>query len=177
MKLRFLFIIISFVTLWSCNISEKEPSYIDSINRLEIILDSTANRYLALDTSKIFEAYERINSNLIRYNDLDAVVNDSVKVYAAFQKSFKRFISEHSLIMDEISYSRDQLQSLKDDIRNNKISKEQMENYYNDEKDAVGVLIHKISFNTQNITYQLKSFSQLNDSVEMIIKRLEGDKK
>jgi hypothetical protein len=48
----------------------------------------------------------------------------------------------------------------------------QMEQYYHEEKEEVGILIHKISFNTHNITYQLNSFYPLNDSVEMIIKKL-----
>jgi hypothetical protein len=174
--MRLYFTLIPFVLL-SCTISEKEKMYIDEISKLEYLLDSAADRYFAVDTALLFMAYERINMNLSRYNDMDTVASESVKAYAAWQKTFKRFIKEHSLIIDEISYSKKQLESLKTDIKNNKIGLEQLNNYYNEEKEAVGVLIHKLSFNAQNITYQLASFPQLNDSIEMMIKRIESSKK
>ena len=177
MQFRIKLIIISFLTLSACTISEEEQSYIHHIKQLEHSLDSAAKIYFEIDSNKLFKVYKHINSNLARYNDLDTVVNENINAYAANQKSIKNLISEHSIILDEINYSRNQLQTLKKDIRNKRITAEQMENYYLDEKEAVGVLIHKISFNTQNISQQLISFSQLNDSVEMIIKRLEDNKK
>ena len=175
--MRLLLILIPIILLLSCAISEKERKYIDEISKLEHMLDSSANRYYAIDTTQLFKAYERINNNLSRLNQLDTLVNDSVKTYAAMQKMFKRHIREHALIMDEIGYSKNQLQTLKKDIRNSKIMLEQMENYYHVEEEAVGFLIHKLNFNAQNISYQLASFSELNDSVEMIIKRLESSTK
>ena len=174
MRINLFSILIPLIIFSSCTISEKKHAYIDDIDRLEKVLDSTANLYYAIDTSELFSAFNLININLSRLSKIDTVVSDSVKVYAALQKSFKRFISEHSLIMDEISYSKNQFQTLKKDIRKGRITDMQIENYFHEESEAVGILMHKISFNSQSIAYQLRSFSVLNDSIEMIIKRLEN---
>jgi len=174
MRLSFVSTLIPLLLFLSCTVSVEERSYIDHINRLEKVLDSTSNLYFAIDTIELFAAYDHINDNLSELNKLDPIINDSVRIYAALQKSFKRFISEHSLILDEIEYSGNQLQTLKKDIQKGRVSEEQMKNYFLEEKEAVGILIQKISFNTQNITQQLNSFSQLNDSVEAIIEQLEN---
>ena len=175
--MRLLYILIPIVLLFSCSISEEEQIYIEEISKLEQVLDSAAGHYFAIDTAQLFKAYERINQNLNQYNELDAIVDGNVITYAALQKTFKRFIGEHTLIIDEISYSKNQLHAFKKDIKNNKLSVDQIERYYDEEREAVGVLIHKLSFNAQNINHQLASFSQLNDSVEIIIKRIESSKK
>ena len=119
-------------------------------------------------------SYNLINRNLSRLSTMDTILGDTVKMYASMQKSFKRFISEHHLILDEIKYSRNQLHTLRKDIRNGKITEMQMEKYFQEEKEAVSILMQKISFNAQNTASQLKSFAQMNDSVGLDSSTIEN---
>ena len=174
MRINFFSFIFLLFLISSCTVSEKERAYIDKIDRLEYAIDSVAQQYYAIDTTELFNTNNLINRNLSRLSHMDTIMGDTVKIYASLQKSFKRFINEHALIPDEIKYSKKQLHTLKKDIRNGKITEMQMENYCQEEIEAVGILMQKISFNSQNIAYQLKSFAQLNDSVEMSISRIEN---
>jgi len=158
----------------SCTVTDKERAYIHKIDRLENALDSVSRHYYAVDTTELFNANNLINKHLSRLSSMDTIMGDTVKIYASMQKTFKRFISDHPLILDEIRYSKKQLQTLKKDIRNGKISEMQMEKYFQEEKEAISVLMQKISFNAQNITYQLKSFAQLHDSIGMHINTIEN---
>jgi hypothetical protein len=175
MKLKPLYYITGLLMLvGSCTVTDKELVYLDKIDKLGNALDSVALQYYAIDTNKFFYVNNLINRNLSRLSTMDTILSDTVKIYASIQKSFKRFISEHDLILDEIKYSRNQLHSLRKDIRNGKINEMQMEKYFQEEKEAVSILMQKISFNVQNIAFQLKSFAQMNDSVGFDSSRIEN---
>lgn len=175
MKLKPVYYIITLLMLLaSCTVTEKECAYIDKIDRLEDALDSVAQHYYTIDTTELFNVNNLINRNLSRLSSMDTIMGDTVKIYASLQKSFKRFINEHAPILDEIKYSKNQLHTLEKDIRNGKVTKVQIEKYYQEEIEAVSILMQKISFNSRNITYQLKLFAELNDSVEMDIRRIEN---
>ncbi len=175
MKLKPLYYITGLLMLvGSCTVTDKELVYLDKIDKLGNALDSVALQYYAIDTNKFFYVNNLINRNLSRLSTKDTILSDTVKIYASIQKSFKRFISEHDLILDEIKYSRNQLHSLRKDIRNGKINEMQMEKYFQEEKEAVSILMQKISFNVQNIAFQLKSFAQMNDSVGFDSSRIEN---
>ena len=173
MKFTFVFSMVLLFFISSCSVSEKERAYIDKINRLEQTFDSVSEKYLTIDTAKLNITYEVINRNLSRLSKIDTILNDSVKIYTGLQKSFKRFIREHSLIIKEIDYSKNQLKALKKDIGKGKISDENMEKYYNVELGAVGSLINKMGYNEQIIKYQMQSFDVFNDHIESLIKRFE----
>jgi hypothetical protein len=175
MKLKPLYYITGLLMLvGSCTVTDKELVYLDKIDKLGNALDSVALQYYAIDTNKFFYVNNLINRNLSRLSTKDTILSDTVKIYASIQKSFKRFISEHDLILDEIKYSRNQLHSLRKDIKNGRINEMQMEKYFQEEKEAVSILMQKISFNVQNIAFQLKSFAQMNDSVGFDSSRIEN---
>lgn len=158
----------------SCSLSEKEQAYIDKIDQLEQSLDTASKQYLAIDTVRLFEAYHLINLNLARLSTIDTLITDSVKMYAFMQKTFKKFIHEHPLIIDELQYSNNQLRTLKKDIRRGRITGDEMEKLYFEEMEMVSALLSKMEYNAQHIEHQLQSFEQLNEKVEMIITRFDN---
>ncbi|MCB2206917.1 MAG: hypothetical protein KQH67_01365 [Bacteroidetes bacterium] len=169
MRLHILSSLILFIFMASCTVSEKEQAYIDKIDQLEQSLDSASKQYFAIDTVRLFEAYDLINMNLSRLSSMDILITDSVKMYAFMQKTFKKFIHEHPLIFDELQYSNNQLRTLKKDIRRGRMTEEEMEKYYFEEMEGVSSLRSKMEYNVQHIEHQLQSFEQLNEKVEMII--------
>jgi hypothetical protein len=158
----------------SCTVSEKEQAYIDEIDQLEQSLDSASIQYFAIDTVRLFEAYDLINMNLSRLRSTDTLITDSVKMYAFMQKTFKKFIHEHPLIFDELQYSNNQLRTLKKDIRRGRIKEDEIEKYYFEEMEAVGVLISKMQYNAQNMEHQLQSFELLREKVGRTIQNLDN---
>ena len=174
MKIKWATTIILFLSiLISCSVSEKQQYFIEKIDSLETVFDSVSNQYILLDTLKLFNSYDLINSNLLHLSNIDTVLSDTVKIYVFMQKSFKRFVAEHHIISEEIAYSKNQLLTLKNDIRNGNTSDENMKKYYFEEKEAIDNLMHKIRFNMQSIEYQLQSFDHLNEKVEKIIYKYE----
>lgn len=168
---------ISFILLLiiaSCSINEEERAYIHEIDKLEKAFDSVSDQYMAIDTTKLINSYDLINSNLLRLSKLDTILSDSAKIYAFIQKTFKRFIAEHKLILTEISFTKNQLKTLKRDIRGGKIHENDIAKYYQEEYEATSNLMHKMGFNTQSINYQLQSFEQLNEKIELMINRFEN---
>ena len=175
MKIKWAATIILFLSiLISCSVSEKQQHFIDKIDSIETVFDSVSNQYILLDTVKIFNSYDLINTNLLRLSDIDTVLSDTVKIYAFMQKSFKRLISEHRAISEEISFSKNQLLTLKNDLRNDIMTDERIEKYYFEEKEAIDNLMHKIRFNVQSIEYQLQSFDHLNEKMEKMIDKYEN---
>jgi len=174
MKIKWVATVILFLSiLTSCSVSEKQQYFIEKIDSIETVFDSVSNQYMLLDTVKLFNSYDLINTNLLRLSNIDTVLSDTVKIYAFMQKSFKRFVAEHQTISEEITYSKNQLLSLKNDIRKGNMTDESMEKYYSEEKEAIDNLMHKIRFNVQSIEYQLQSFDHLNEKVEEIIDKYE----
>lgn len=155
--------------LVSCTLSENEQAHINKINKLEEALDSVSKQYFAIDTSQLVETYNLINANLSRLSKIDTVVNDSIKLYAAMQKSYKRIINDHPRIVNEFHYSSEQLKNLKADIRNGGMKDKEMEKYYFQEMEATGALISKMQYNAHIIDLQLHSFAKLNEYVELTI--------
>lgn len=174
MRLHVLSSLVLFILMFSCTVSEKEQAYIDKIDQLEQSLDTVSKQYFAIDTIQLFEAYDLINMNLLRLGSIDTIITDSVKMYACMQKTFKKFIYDHPIIIDELQYSGNQLRTLKKDIRKDKMTEDEMEKYYFEEMEAVGVLISKMKYNAQNMEHQLQSFELLNKKVEMIITRFDN---
>ncbi len=174
MKHIYYFSLILLILLVSCALSENRKAYINKVSQLEQSLDSVSRQYFAIDTIQLFEAYDLINSNLSRFGSIDTVVNDSVKLYAAMQKSFKRVINDHPRIIQEFHFSNKQLKNLKSDIRKGKMTDKEMENYYFEEMEAVGILLSRMQYNAQIIELQLHSFEPLNEYVEMIITRFDN---
>lgn len=174
MKIKWAATVILFLSiLISCSITEKQQHFIEKIDSLETVFDSVSNQYLLLDTVKLFNSYNLINTNLLRLSNIDTILSDTVKIYAFMQKSFKRFVAEHHSISEEIPYSKNQLLTLKNDIRNGNMSDKSMKKYYFEEKEAIDNLMHKIRFNVQSIEYQLQSFDHLNEKVEKMIDKYE----
>jgi hypothetical protein len=161
------------VGLLACGVNEQQRQYIDKIDSLQTVLDSAENQYLSLDTNKLFQSFDVLNANLARLQTIDTVLSDTVKIYAFMQKTFRRFIEDHREIMVEISYSKDQLATLKKDIRKGRLPEDLMQEYYHTEEEALGMLTHKMWFNSESVAHQLQSFDHLNEHIEGIIHRHE----
>jgi len=175
MKIKWAATIILFLSiLISCGVSEKQQHFIDKIDSIETVFDSVSNQYILLDTVKLFNSYDLINTNLLRLSNIDTVLSDTAKIYAFMQKSFKKLISEHRAISEEISFSKNQILTLKNDIRNGIMTDKRIEKYYFEEKEAIDNLMHKIKFNVQSIEYQSQSFDHLNEKMEKMIDKYEN---
>jgi len=167
--------LIVLILLASCTLNEKEQVYIEKIENLQRALDSASKEYYAIDTIQLFKSYDLINMNLSRLTNMDTMISDSIKMYAFMQKTFKKFVHENPIFIDEINYANNQLRTLIKDIRRGRITGVEMENYYFEEMEAVGALISKMQYNAQNIEHQLLAFEQLNKKAERIINTIDNN--
>ncbi len=122
---------------------------------------------------KIKQAEETIAKQLARFEQLDTLVSDTVKIYAFVEKSLKKFDGEREKINEEIVYTNSQLKALRHDIRKNLLTEEEMKQYYRDEEEAVNNLLDKMWFNKESLAYQLKSFDYLHEKIDRMLGRYE----
>jgi len=163
-------IVISFILL-ACSVNERKQLYLDKIDSLQTVFDSAESHYLLVDTARVAQSIDSINSRLALLMARDTVWSDTLKIYAFIQKSLRSLADDHRKITEEMSYTEQQLVTLKKDIRKDRLPEELMEKYYHAEQEALGELMQKMWFNQQRIDYQLQTFEYLDQHVERIIDR------
>ncbi|NOY50887.1 MAG: hypothetical protein GXO88_10050 [Chlorobi bacterium] len=71
------------------------------------------------------ENYKSVISNINKLNELELNANHSfLNDYGILKKGFKEFIRTNPYTIDELRFCNKQLEDLKADIRNHKLSKE-----------------------------------------------------
>ena len=136
------YIIIIFVIglgLNACqNANEKQ---IGEIEGLISIIDDTQKTLLSVDTSQVFSAKRQMENDLKDFNSTrdtltkaEAFVMDN---YYSSKKRIYRLTSNYAKYMQQINFSRKQLEDLKQDLENGLISKKNFSKYYTTEQMAV----------------------------------------
>lgn len=159
--------------LTSCRPTEQQRYYLTRIDSLQSVLDSAENQYMTLDTARLKTSIGIIKNDLERLMHMDTLWSDTVKIYAMIGKTLQKLSDQRVKIMDDLTYTRNQLVTLENDTRKGRLADSLVATYYKEEAKATGQLADKMWFNRQSIDYQLESFAYL----EQKIKRMAGDRK
>ena len=149
---RFIPLSIGLLLIFSCNNTNKKE--IDEIDELLEIINKTENKLLALDTAKIFESKRQIVLDFKNYTQFTDTIKkeEALRIDDIFgtKKKFIRIHKYYTSILENLNYSKLQLNALKTDLNNELLSKEVFLDYLNSEKNALDELLTKFNKSTTN---------------------------
>lgn len=155
-------ILASLILLTACNeplVYEKEISTVDSLavelNMLDRKLDSidlTAVREIAKESKNL---HDYLVANYPDSADRDFWVNKMDPLYGV-QRGLSKFLSQESQLNEEINYTRKQLTTLKNSLRDEKLTEEEVKKYLQQEFEA----LEEISFMFNKVSFKAKGSLQ-----------------
>ena len=156
------------------NTNKERISKVDSVfHRMELVADV----FLEIDTSKITNDYHTILRNIDKVNSLGTSNNQELLIqYGTLKKSFKEFVKKSPNTFKELEECRTQLNNLKQDIENNKITDNEFELYLKQEADASQNIRVQMSYYHERINSQIVLFEKLNPEIEILIDSLSKQK-
>ena len=176
-----LFLLLSLPFIFgSCrdNETKEEISSIDSLYRAVLSADSLI-RYV--DVEKISGYKEEIVTNMgyIQKNFNDSMTNELrilLTDYYAIRKPLRVLLSRTEFYMQELNYSKEQLQNLKHDIEQGTIEKEQFSKHLETENQAISGLVKEIRQYTDVLNTKIEFFIRTNPSILELIRKLKEEK-
>lgn len=142
---------------------EKE---IREVEGLLTIVKNTEDSLFSVDTSKVFAAKRQMERDLVIFNSVIDTMSkeEAFKMADIFgnKKKLYRLTSNYPDFVNQIEFSKNQLNNFKTDLENGLISKEEFQNHYNSEQASVMELNSQIS----------KSIAGL----EVVLQKLELDR-
>jgi len=170
------FLIVLFIT---CNNPDRS-SEIAKIDSLYTVLDTIAVNLKEVDTAGIktrnTEYWDNINEIKKNYNGTPGdTAWTIVTQYGGIKKTFKKFLFNYHFWEKEIAFSKEQLDSLKYDVENNLITKEDFKKYFKGEEEAVNSLNQDIFFSIKNVDIYSGVFDTLNPKIIKVIETLKKE--
>ncbi len=142
---------------------EKE---IGEVEGLLVIVNDTEKSLLSVDTSRVFAAKRQMEKDLAEFNRTSDTLNrkEAFKVADIFgnKKKLYRLTSNYHDFMNQIKFSKNQLNNLKRDLKNGLITKEEFKNHQIMEQTAVMKLSTEIN--------------KAVDGLELALQKLELDR-
>ncbi len=171
---KYLIVSVAVLTvILGCNHKEKTKriAEIDSLNTLLDSIKTALDTVNFSDVEKYQSIFSRNLEDYKKYNDggKDDKTWPVITQYFSIKKGFKRYIEDYDSFRKELKYSRNQLESLKKDVKRNIISKEDYSKYINTEKQAIGFLHHEVIARTSSLRQSAAIFNKCNSRMLEII--------
>ncbi len=157
-------------------------SYIDQIDSLQVLVDSSEQMFQSIDTSLVYGNLRTAESNFEEvsnyYDTLTRDVAFLLDEYYAYRKAYKKWGGKIKPFYDEFEVVRMQLEDLKTDLKKDLVPADKIQEYYDHEmihvNDMMEIvvsmktgleLIHpKFELSDQKISTLLDSLRQENNA-------------
>ncbi len=165
-------IIATVLILASCT-ENQNTDKIEKVDSLSMVLDETELMFKEINIDslrQLFEIYQ-YNTDEIKksYSKEDEEGWKIVCRYNDMKKPFRNLVEYYDNISSELNFSRQQLDSLKQDLQNNLITEERAEEYIIEEEKAIGYLHKMVSNNLISSNVIINDFDSLNTLVEKVV--------
>jgi predicted nuclease with TOPRIM domain len=152
------------------NAYENEIGEVDAL--INIITD-TENALLSVDTSKTFAAARQIKEDIDELNATkDTLTKEQAFLlddYFSNKKKLYRLSANYSGYIEKVKHSKNQLLNLKQDLLNDKISKEDYHKYYEEEQFIVMDLNAQINKAVGGLDEALEKLRIFREDIVLII--------
>ncbi len=149
------------------------------MDSLQITLDLIESSLNTFNYEEISKEYEDINykyhyllDNYPNKNNPEFWINHMNYMHRV-KKAFGRYVKSYPKIKEQLSYGRNQLQTLKNSIIDKKLTDEEVEKYLNDEKTAVNDLSMKVSRFKPEIENSNIIWDSISDDINAIFQSLD----
>ncbi len=128
---------------------------------------------MAIDTNLVKNNYKIVLTTINKLDGLELkTTNVLLDNYGTLKKGFKEFIKTNPYTLDELKFCNQQLEDLKLDIKNRKLSQEEFDLYLKHESNAAQALRVKMSYYQSRLQSQNDKFYKLNPKVNSLIDSL-----
>lgn len=177
MKKTSIIVILTITVFTSCMGPEKKHC-IKHIDSLMTYIDSSAIFYARIDSAMIFSKfneYEKIQDEAGTYSGSmkpDDPLWEYLVPFANIKKPYKKALSRYLKFSDEISFSKNQLKNLRQDIKNDFIDSKKFADYYQSENDAINDMFLRIKFFNEDINYFNARIDTLSRHIKPLLEKL-----
>ena len=142
-----LFFILAIALLDSCTGAfDKEIGEVESLNKIVLEAEKSV---LSLDTGEIFAVKRQLALDIKAMESItDTLSREEIFAMTGYMEGKKRlynFVNNYNNYLEEIEFAKNQLDNLKTDLENSKITKQEFTEYYVLEQSEVMKLTTKVN--------------------------------
>lgn len=147
---------------------------IKNIDKLKLSLDTVAIQIQNLDTLMIknkFEQYMATIQIIKTFEDDHYTPNEWAVMtqYGQIRKPVRNFLREMKNFQKELEYSTNQLNNLRYDLKKRLLSKEQFNEYFNKEQEAISMFLVNFKVHYEGMQSQLAAYDTLYPKILKVI--------
>ena len=171
-------IIIASLIIVGCNPNKDK---IGKVRSLHNVLDNTVELLDEVDTNTAYTANSQLQEELlfVQKTYQDTMDKETAMLLGDFY-SMRKVLSYHQnnyeKYIEEIAYSRSQLDDLIADLENNKVPEDKFNQYYQSELDAILDLNTRIQHATNNAVSALDKYEKQHAKLQEIIDQLKAQR-
>jgi hypothetical protein len=166
-------LVLLLLTTVSCVNSKFYETYSEKVDSLNATLEASASSFEQIDTASISDQNRRIKQDLDSLGSLDGMlVSATINDYSYIKKSYKTFLREYPLALEELQYCRKQLADLKHDIEHRHLEEDDIKSYFSHEEEAVGLLKQKMEILGKSANRGIERFDRLHPEITLLIDSL-----
>lgn len=166
------------ITVFSSCMGPEKKRCIKRIDSLMTYIDSSLIFYSRIDSAKIFnkfEDYKKIQDEAGTYSGglrPDDPYWEYLIPFANIEKPYRKALSRYLKFSDEISFSKNQLKNLRQDVKNDFIDSKKFVDYYQSENDAINDMFLRIKFFNEDINYFNARIDTLSRHMKPLLEKL-----
>lgn len=162
------------LSILSCGNPNKKE--IADVEALYTVIDNTEKLLLAVDTAAVFSAKRQMDKDITALNEYVDTLNkeEAFRLDDIFgaKKRLNSLTKNYSRFINQIKFSKNQLNNLKQDLQNDLMTKEAFKNHYAMEEDQLMMLDKQINKAIDNIDVAIEKLnSDRPELLEMIERR------
>jgi len=166
------------ITIFSSCMGPEKKHCVKRIDSLMTYIDSSLFYFSRIDSAKIFtkfNEYKKLQDEAGTYSG-NLKPNDPLWEYlipfANIEKPYKKELSRYLKFPDEISFSKNQLKNLRQDIKNDIIDSKKFADYFQSENEAIQDMFLRIKFFNEDIKYFNARIDTLSKHLKPLIEKL-----
>jgi hypothetical protein len=163
----------------SCNIGNKYPKEVKSIDSMKVQLHKADSLIVKVDTVPLSKAciHIMITMESVKMSGKDTMSKGAAEIlrnFNAVRWSLQTFLEKKNVIHSEIGKSVDQLTHLSHDLGNNLIKADSVGFYYNFEIKRASELVEAVKFGIADVNNQLPMYNMIAPQADSLISRLKN---
>jgi len=181
MKFKLFYIVALLFVFSGCN----NPDRSNEVARVDSLITELAginDIIFRIDSNEINKKYSeyQVNINIIRANfedkddRTDELVWSAITHYGSLRKPLRNYYKRMPDIKKEILFSAGKLDTLKMDLRKNRLSDAEFKKYFVDESDNITALRNAAEITISQAEVELKRFDSLNPIIIGVIEKMKN---
>lgn len=168
-----------FMCLLISSCGTKFSAEIKRVDSLLLVNARADSSLLKIDTAQTHKIAEEVKMNLtfLQKNYKDTITKEMAEfldVYSSILTSLESVNKQHSELAKELTYSKEQLSNMRQDLEHNIIKKEQVKEYMEREEESVKRNVTSVSVLVEVERNSSEAFDKSNLGVRELVKKVKA---